>query len=402
VLGVDRGSQPLWLAGDSLGVVSAYYRNGTLRGRIRVTEDAGGIRGLLRVQGQLVLYFSSHSFGFFSLLKMEIAAPPCTGWSSPVFDVAPDPLLTYSRVVVGLSDGDVLVFSIGSGKDGVRTCDLALKFPHLSALPYRLHSVRGHVIGLPTPLAGTERADEFNRELYFFNIGAMEAGYGTAPSRAVTFQASFEDRKLHSFSVLPSPGSSSSGAVGKVYMVLQFDGETGGLELYELSLKTPSLPSPGRRDATGDDSGSTGAARDTEDLVKAGILGIALVCMLLWILRKMGGKLGAEDFKFDDEDFLEKLKKNQLQKEGEGEDKDRSAFRLDDKAQQICVCGRMFTLNAKFCRGCGKPRPESTPVREAKATSDSGERGETDKEKRMKNLEDMAGLLEGLENKEND
>ena len=44
-------------------------------------------------------------------------------------------------------------------------------------------------MGLATPLPEMEKKDEYLREIFFFNMAAMENGYGSAPSRAITLQA---------------------------------------------------------------------------------------------------------------------------------------------------------------------------------------------------------------------
>lgn len=328
VLSVDRGSQPFFLAGDSLGSVAVFFKNGTLKGRVKVTEDPGGVKGLLRGQGQTVLFFSSHSFGFLSVTQVDVLTQPCTGWSSPVFDIANDPLSTYSRVVVALSDGDVLVFSTESGKGKDKACDLTLKFPRLSVLPFRLYALRGHVMGLPTPLESTKQPDEHNRELYFFNMNAMEAGYGSAQSRIVTLQASFEPRRVQSFALQQSSGPSSGPpATPKVHLAVQFAEERGGLELYELTLKTPPLPS------RGGDGGGSGAAGGNDIaswldwIPKVGIFGITLIGVVIWNVRKVSGKAqqsssaGAGALGGFDDDFLsQKLGKNMMSKpKGKGD-----------------------------------------------------------------------------------
>jgi hypothetical protein len=214
VLPIDRGSQMMFVTGDSLGGIAVFQRNGSMKGRVKVTEDPGGVRGLMRGQGQTVLFYSSHSFGFLSVSQVDVQYPPCTGWNSPLFDIAPDPSLSYSRVILALSDGDVLVFSTTRGKN--KACDLTLKFPRVSALPFKLHVFRGHVIGLPTPLENTERKDEYLRELHFFNLAEMDAGYGTTATRVITFQASFKPRKPNQFSIHSGSGG-SGGDRAKVF-----------------------------------------------------------------------------------------------------------------------------------------------------------------------------------------
>merc|ERR1712076_148476 len=163
VLPIDRGTQTYFVTGDSQGGISVFFRNGTLKGRVKVTDDPGGVRGLLRSQGQMILFWSSHSFGYFSVTQIDVQYPPCTGWNSPLFDVALDPSYSSSRVVLALEDGDVIIFSTTHGKS--KSCDLTMKFPKVSVLPLKLHGFRGHVMALPTPLPETERKADYLREI---------------------------------------------------------------------------------------------------------------------------------------------------------------------------------------------------------------------------------------------
>merc|ERR1719272_1995894 len=103
-------------------------------------------------------------------------------------------------------------------------------------------------MGLPTP-----NSDDHNRDLYFFNTAAMESGYGAGQSRIITLQASFFPRRLESFHVQNSAGGGSSNAAPKVLLALQFAGQSAGLELYELNLKTPAAPSVGGGGGSGSD-----------------------------------------------------------------------------------------------------------------------------------------------------
>merc|ERR1712096_329649 len=104
--------------------------------------------------------------------QIEVQYPPCTGWNSPLFDVA---LESYSsnRVILALSDGDVIVFSTTRGKS--KACDLTLKFPHVSTVPFKLQVFRGQVMAVPTSLEDTDQKFEYLRELYFFSLAAMES-----------------------------------------------------------------------------------------------------------------------------------------------------------------------------------------------------------------------------------
>mmetsp|Transcript_93061 Transcript_93061/g.170773 ORF Transcript_93061/g.170773 Transcript_93061/m.170773 type:complete len:645 (+) Transcript_93061:63-1997(+) len=328
VLPVERGTQPFIVAGDSLGGVSVFYKNGTLKGRVKVTEDPGGVRGLLRGQAQTVLFYSSHSFGFVSVSQVDVTTPPCTGWNSPLFDIAPDPSSSYNRVLLALSDGDVLVFSTQSGKS--KACDLTLKFPHISALPYKLYTVKGHVMGMPTLPEGLPRPEDYFRELHFFNLASMEGGYGTAPSRAVTLQASFRPRQPEAFAVLGSSGGGSGGSTAKgVHLVLRFT-DKRGVELYELNLRQSSSASSGGSGSGGASGGSggnggSGGGTDFSSwfnwVPKIGVFGIALIGVVIWNVRKVTSQQQSDRLHDFDDDYLkEQLKKRAAAKKDKDKD----------------------------------------------------------------------------------
>mmetsp|Transcript_28164 Transcript_28164/g.45275 ORF Transcript_28164/g.45275 Transcript_28164/m.45275 type:complete len:613 (-) Transcript_28164:97-1935(-) len=293
VLLVDRGSQMFFVTGDSLGGIAIFHRNGTMKGRVKVTEDPGGVKGLMRGQSNTVLFYSSHLFGFLSVSQVDVQNAPCAGWNSPLFDIAPDPTHSYQKVILALEDGDVLVFSTTRGKQ--KACDLTLKFPRVSALPYKLHVFRGHVIGLPTPLETAPRKDEYLRELLFFNLAEMEAGYGTSATRTVTLQANFKPKRPDSFSLFSGGGSADR---SKVQLSIHFKNETG-VGLYELSLKQP--PAPKAASSQGDGSSWL------DWFPKVGVFGIAMVGVVIWNVRKMSGGGGPDDF--DEDAFKASLKK---------------------------------------------------------------------------------------------
>lgn len=322
VLPIERGSQTFFIAGDSLGGVSVFFRNGTMRGRVRVTEDPGGVKGLIRAQGQQqVLFYSSHAFGFFSPSQVDLQYPPCTGWNSPLYDLAMEPGYSTGRVLLALQDGDVLVYATTCGKS--KACDLALKFPHVSVLPFNLHSFRGHVMALATPLPDMEKKDEYVREIFFFNMAAMENGYGSAPSRAITLQASFKPKQPETLAMLgqPAAGPGGAGEKAKSQVAIRFK-EEKGVELYDLTLRTPPPPK-----AAADSSSSNGW--DMSSLLnwfpKVGVFGIALVGVIFWNIKKVSGQSsgspGPEMDDFDEELFKEKLRERRAkQQDKEKED----------------------------------------------------------------------------------
>jgi len=293
VLPVDRGTQTYFVTGDSSGGISVFFRNGTMKGRVRVTEDPSGVRGLLRSQGQMILFYSSHSFGFFSVTQIDVQYPPCTGWNSPLYDVA---LESYAsnRVILALSDGDVLVFSTARGKS--KACDLTLKFPHVSSIPFKVQVFRGHVMALPTPEDG-ERSSNKLRELYFFNLAAMEAGYGSSPTNAVALQAIFTPLKPDSFVLLSSSTSASERLKSQIALRFQ---NTLGIELYDLSMKQPPTP---KSSSTGDGSSWLNW------FPKIGVFGVALVGVVIWNVRKVTAQRHHDRMDdFDEDYFKERLR----------------------------------------------------------------------------------------------
>ncbi|CAE7658189.1 U2AF65A, partial [Symbiodinium sp. CCMP2456] len=309
VVPIERGSQTFFVAGDSLGGLSVFFRNGTMRGRVRVTEDPGGVKGLVRGQGQQqVLFYSSHAFGFFSPSQVDLQYAPCTGWNSPLVDLAMEPGYSTGRVLLALQDGDVLVYATTRGKS--KACDLALKFPHVSVLPFKLHSFRGHVMALPTPPDDMEKKDEYVREIFFFNVAAMENGYGSAPSRAITLQASFKPKQPENLALLgqPTAGPGAQGGGGekaKSQIAIRFK-DMRGVEVFDLTLRTPPPPKAAQAEGGGSSNGW-----DLSSIMswfpKIGVFGIALIGVIFWNIKKVtggggGGGGGANDLPTDDFD----------------------------------------------------------------------------------------------------
>lgn len=310
VIPVDRGSQIYFVTGDSQGGLTVFHRNGTVKGRAVVTQDAGGIRGLLRGQSQTVVFFSSHTFGFFSIFQTDVQQPTCTGWQSPLFDVALD--TAGNRVVLALSDGDVLVYSTQRGKS--KACDLTYKFPHVSQIPFQIQLFRGHVIGLQTPLESTERAQDYLRELYFFNMAAAEAGSGAGHSSAVALQIAFENQP-NTYALYTKGTGPGDRAKGQI--LIRMDGQRG-VGLYNLNLKQAVAP---KQSAGASDS----SASWLNWFPKIGVFGVALIGVVIWNVRKVSSQRQDKVADFD-EDFLKDYKSKKESKKEHidkgGDDKD--------------------------------------------------------------------------------
>lgn len=310
---VERGSTPWLVTGDSAGGISVFHRNGTVKSRVKVTEDPGGIRGFLKGGGQMVVYWSSHSFGYFSSSQIDVQYPPCTGWNAPVVDMITDPANIGSRVILALADGDVVVYTTTSGK--AKTCDLTLKFPHVSSAPFKLQSFRGHVMAMPVLSPEAIKAGRMS-EIFVFNVAAMDAGYGATASKTLVLQASFRPKSPLSMDLIVGTDR-SKGSVAITYEGIK------GVELFEVNLKQPTVP----KGEGGAEGGGDSWASYLEWFPKAGVFGIALVGVVFWNIRKItnnqqvsrgaGGGGGALDG-FDEDSFKEALRERRMMKEMAG------------------------------------------------------------------------------------
>eukprot|EP00929_Paragymnodinium_shiwhaense_P047991 TRINITY_DN24331_c0_g1_i1.p1 TRINITY_DN24331_c0_g1~~TRINITY_DN24331_c0_g1_i1.p1 ORF type:complete len:584 (+),score=163.77 TRINITY_DN24331_c0_g1_i1:165-1916(+) len=305
LLTVDHGENTLVLAGDSAGAISVFYRNGTARGTVRVTDDDGGVAGLVRVQGNAIVFFSAQSFGFFSPSHMELPAPACRAWTSKVVDVLLEP--GTNRPLVALEDGDVLVFAPSADKQ--KACEVAFKFPRVSNTPFKLHVLKGHILGLPMAVA---RKEASSSELHFFHVAAMEQGYGGGPSRAIPLQVQFEGGNSPEAISL----SAAADAASKSLMAVRFIGKPG-LHLYEVTLKKPVI----HRGSQG------GFMEELADWLtwlpdwvpKVAVFGFALIAVVMWNMRKLnkGKQQKSKLDDFDSEQFKEILRERKLKKEAE-------------------------------------------------------------------------------------
>eukprot|EP00927_Polykrikos_kofoidii_P050398 TRINITY_DN44317_c0_g1_i1.p1 TRINITY_DN44317_c0_g1~~TRINITY_DN44317_c0_g1_i1.p1 ORF type:complete len:657 (-),score=87.81 TRINITY_DN44317_c0_g1_i1:508-2478(-) len=230
---VSDGSRTYIVVGDSRGDVTVFSSIGTVKARVKVTKDIGGVLGLSRGQRQTVLFHSSKSFGLFSLSTFELLFTPCSGWTSPIFDVSIDSGSVISNIVVSLLDGNILLFSALS--ETALMCRTVLKFPRVSRLPFQVKLFHGYAIGLQTLSRQHDERDHTRlRELFFFNLGAMRKGYGDVQSRVISVQVSFQKKAFEHFEVLPSLVGDADRSNARLAFRL-----SGGLgvEVYNVSVK---------------------------------------------------------------------------------------------------------------------------------------------------------------------
>merc|ERR1711920_1109850 len=206
--------------------------------------------------------------------------------------------------------------------------DLTMKFPKVSVLPLKLHGFRGHIMALPTPLPETERKADYLREIYFFNLAAMDDGYNTYASRTGALQASFKPRQPDVVALHALPGGGSGGA--KSQIAIRF-ADSRGVEYYDLSMKAPPLPKAAVAGGnTIDDEGSHGwlSWLGSSWFSKIGVVGLALIGVVGWNLfkRRDGGDLGEFD-----EEYLKEIIRRETEKEsGKSSGSSSGSFNVDE------------------------------------------------------------------------
>lgn len=272
-----------------------FHVNGTIRGRVKVTEDEGGVKGLVRSGGPAVLFWSVKHFGFFSNAQMDVQHAPCRGWSGEAFFVAVDGSQSH-RVLVALRTGEVLGFATQRGKS--KACDLILKFPRVSSMPYMLDVYRGYAVAMPVPQ--TVQQSLVEREISVFNLNAMEDGYSAGASQAVLLQQAFGD-KLLAFALNPTAGER-----GKAQLAVSRGGPglNADLEFFDLSFKPP--PPSKAQVAVNKEEGGKGWF---DWVPKIGVFGVALIGVMFYNARKNKG-LGPG---FGDPNFDRDLLKGKMQ-----------------------------------------------------------------------------------------
>jgi len=157
-------------------------------------------------------------------------------------------------------------------------------------------------------------------------MAAMENGYGSSPSRAITLQASFKPKQPDSLALFgqPSAGAGPPGEKAKSQIAIRFKGQSG-VEVYDLTLRTPPPPKAAQDAAAGNSSSGWDMSSLLNWMPKVGVFGIALVGVVIWNIRKVSGgsaspDVSAEDF--DEDLFKDKLREKRAKAKAGNEDRD--------------------------------------------------------------------------------
>uniref|UniRef100_A0A0G4GCX4 Uncharacterized protein n=1 Tax=Chromera velia CCMP2878 TaxID=1169474 RepID=A0A0G4GCX4_9ALVE len=157
----SRGVKTIVL-GDSLGGLTVITRGGEVRGRVKVTDEEGGVRGLFAQPSNL--YFRTKtSVALFAPSAMEVAGTPCApGWPSPPSAMSAT-IGAGQKIIVGLEDGTTVVYEGGKEKG----CRLAFKLTSArgdgqTSVFTDLFPLRGYVFGFSTLGDGSSEMTAWN------------------------------------------------------------------------------------------------------------------------------------------------------------------------------------------------------------------------------------------------
>ncbi|KFG39371.1 hypothetical protein TGP89_238140 [Toxoplasma gondii p89] len=127
---ISHKGEKMFLLSDSQGWITILTRAGTLRKRVKVTEEAGGVRHIVHSSG-VVVFSTARTFAMFSVALMDISgAIGIVGARSPISSLAIDPT-KQTRLAVALEDGQILYYDL-------KKASLLHKFPSSSRAPTQL------------------------------------------------------------------------------------------------------------------------------------------------------------------------------------------------------------------------------------------------------------------------
>ncbi|PFH32943.1 hypothetical protein BESB_081420 [Besnoitia besnoiti] len=108
---ISHKGEKLFLLGDSEGWITVLSRTGTLRRRVKVTDEEGGVRHVTHQSG-VVVFCTARSFAVFSVAVMDATgAVGGVDARAPISAIALDPT-RQTRLAVALEDGQVLLYDL--------------------------------------------------------------------------------------------------------------------------------------------------------------------------------------------------------------------------------------------------------------------------------------------------
>ena len=213
-----------FVAGDSSGWISVLTRNGTLHGRLQVSDGlpVGGISAHL---GNVV-YVAGYKWGFLDLEKVTARSLICHKFETSLVHVAVTDTALQSRVIVADQDGTVWVFATRDKRD----CKVEHRFPRMtSRAPLSLSSVRGFVLSLELSRGYTGRS-----ELIAFNMSHVGKGWDDSERDVSPIAWRRSSRPVHDWAVQRRYQE------GDLLAILSQDGME--IEIFELMMQVYQPP----------------------------------------------------------------------------------------------------------------------------------------------------------------
>mmetsp|Transcript_16359 Transcript_16359/g.38731 ORF Transcript_16359/g.38731 Transcript_16359/m.38731 type:complete len:594 (-) Transcript_16359:126-1907(-) len=133
------------VAGDTMGRISVFAKNGTLKGQVDATAMEGpGVEGLHSFHSQ-VIFRAGMEWGYVNLDKAEVKHIDCPKFEGRVAAISVDSQ-QLSKVFLSDDSGGVWIFNVKNRKE----CEFEKKFPLATdfKVPLELATIRGFVIGL--------------------------------------------------------------------------------------------------------------------------------------------------------------------------------------------------------------------------------------------------------------
>jgi len=162
-------------------------------------------------------------------------------------------------------------------------------------------------MGLPRPPSDSAAGD-YGGELLFFNLAAMEAGYGSSTSSALALQLTLPDRPV-AMALHAKPGT-NPGDRTKAVLSLRMHGKRG-LELYDLTLRQPQAP----KQTTPPPPESVSTSSWLNWFPKIAVFGVALAGVVVWNVRKGFNQKKYDAFDDYDDDYFREREKDDKDKE---------------------------------------------------------------------------------------
>jgi len=260
-IGIARLGGPTYvLAADDEGGITAFYRNGTRKGRAIATTDEGGVLALLPTPSA-VIFHSSQRFGFVSGKALDVKPVLCEE-AQNISSIAVDASFPH-RLMVASTTGVIQALNVKNKSE----CVAEQTFPPIGSGPVRLEAFRGYTLAFQR---GVEHP-----KMFAFNTTSSKGG-ALLPVSVV-----FESQAAGKADVSAIRRSSTEG--GDTLGLLHLDGT---LEVQKVLWKTFTQP-----------------VDDSFDFYRWPILGLAIVLVIGYQYWKFNSGSSSDSKASADEDL---------------------------------------------------------------------------------------------------